>query len=100
MDRDEHFVCLLAQGIASDEPLGRQSSAVLVRAVEPLLRDPRERILVSVGQALPLAGEAVVTEAFGQVAGIERDGVLRTAGRVVGARLESGDIQGPDRLRP
>ncbi len=71
MDRDEHGMRLLAQGIAIEQALGELPGRGRITGRQSLLGDRRQGVLETVGQALALAGEAVVPEPFEQVAVVE-----------------------------
>ena len=88
VDGDENLVGLLAERVAGDQSLGRATRAFDVAAVESLLGDVGQRVLEVIGESLAFGREAVVPEAFGEVAAEEPDGGLCVTAAVVEARLE------------
>ena len=72
MDGDEHLVGLLTEGVPGDQPLRGEPCTVLVRGGESSAGHERQGILEPVGQPFAFGGEAVVTEALSEVAGVQR----------------------------
>ena len=83
----------LAEWIAGEQLLGRAPRSCEVAPPEPLLTDVAQGVLEEVRQALPLGREAVVTEAFGEVAAVQLDGRLRGALGVQDALLEAVRVE-------
>ena len=84
---------LFAERIPGQQPLGSVARVVRVVGHEAALGDEREGVLEGVRQALALDGEALEAEALGEVAVVERDGVLGPARRVAQGGLEPGDVE-------
>ena len=91
---------LLAEEVALEQPFGRGPCPDRIVGGEPSLRHDRQGVLEAVGQAFTFGGEAIVTEALEQVAVVEVDGGLGSAGVVGEAGLERGDIEVDPRLDP
>jgi phosphatidylglycerol---prolipoprotein diacylglyceryl transferase len=68
---------LLAQRIAGEQQLSRGAGRFDQAALETLDRRECEGVFVGVGQALPFGGEAFMSEPFGEIAQVQRDGRLR-----------------------
>ena len=87
-DHDEDRVRLLADRVSDDGLLGGPARAGEVPAGEPMLGHRHQRVLVPIGEALPLRREAVVSERLHEVAAVQLDGPLGAARAVVEAALE------------
>ena len=85
---DDHRVGLLAKHVAGEELLRGGPGADQAAVREPPLADLGERILVHVGQPFPLGSEALVAEAFGEVAAVELDRGFGAAVVAADARFE------------
>ena len=86
---------LLAQRVPTEELRGRLTRPDHVAAGEPGSRDTGQKVLVAIGQSLPLGSEALVAEALEEVAPIQGEGIL-LGGWIVpelGEALETGDIE-------
>ncbi len=97
---------LLAQGIADQELAGGPPRAGDVAALESVLGDVGEEILVQVGHPLAIGGEALVAETLEQIAGIDPQRpflIVRVAARgepfeAIHVELDDGVPVEPDRV--
>ena len=97
-DRDQHGVGLLAEGIADQELAGAAGPGD-VAAVEPLLGDGGEEVLVEIRQALAIGREALVPETLEQVAAVDPEGALVVLGIVAGSEpFEPVDVELDQRI--
>ena len=83
----------LAKGIPRQQLLGSRAGSIQVPSRQSSLGHERQRVLESVRQSFSLGGEAIVSQPFGKVASIQRDGSLDRAARSVQAGFEGDAVQ-------
>ena len=84
---------LLAERIAGEEQRGGLARALDVTGGQARVGDGREGVLVQIRDALAVGREALVAEALGEVAAIERERPAGILGTVRNERLEGHDVE-------